>query len=359
MTPENMERPYDLDFDGIFKVRMERGSFPFLEKKLSIWESSFEHPDLTVSKGEVSNEAFPMSSHQNDAEADGLVSEKGYQIIHKNSIYEIESDRITCKGSVLELYLEYMVIMPVINRMITQQGNFLAHAAGVSVNGGVLILPGISGTGKTSVMLELLSRGAAYMGNNNVFINRSGRCTLYSPWISFPERNARLFPELMVRLFPSSKERRRHEKRLSFYQMGMSLNGRNFVSRYLKSNLVSRFFDTPYAKYDEMFPGCKAKKSGTVTHAFLLERRRADPRVIKAGPEEIAKLATMSDWIADSNSHNILAELAGLRFCTRNDINELFTDFFGHAECYRIRIPANETRKGIKETADMIEDIVS
>jgi len=351
MTPENMERPYDLDFDGIFKLRLERRSFPFLEKKLSIWESSYGRPDITVSRGEVSSEALPFEGNR-------LISEKGYQIIHKNSIYEIESDRITCKGSVVELYLEHMVIMPIINRMITDQGNFLAYAAAVSVGDSVLIMPGISGTGKTSVMLELLSRGAEYIGNNNVFINRSGRCALYSPWISFPERNTILFPELVGNLFSSNKEHRLQEKRSSFYQLGMSLKGGNFVSRYLKSNLLSRFFSTYYATYDKVFPGCKAKRSGIVTHAFFLERRRADPKVIKAGPEEIAELATVSDWLDDGNSHNTLAELAGLKFCTRNDIDALFTDFFSHAECYRVRIPANETRKGIKETVDMIEDIV-
>jgi len=207
-------------------------------------------------------------------------------------------------------------------------------------------------------VLEFLSRGASYLGNNNIFIDRKGQCTLYSPYISFPERNARLFPELVPKLFHSKKERRQGEKRLSFHQMGMAIKGKDVISRTISSNLVSKCYFLNYAKFDQLYPGCQEVRSQKVDYAFLLERKKAEPKIIRSSPQRLAKLESTSDWIVDVGYHSALSELVGLPCCHKEQVDDVLTDFFEHAECYEVRIPSNETREGFKGLVEQIESIV-
>jgi hypothetical protein len=352
MTNWGGEAGHDFDFAGIFRTHLDQ-DFPFLQMKWQSWKTRPARHDLSIARGEVSEDAIPLDEGK-------LVRDGAYQIVFENGTYEVGPASITCSGDANEFHLDHYVITPVINRMIAKNGNYLAHASGVSIDDQVIIFPGITGSGKTSVLLELLSRGASYVGNENIFFDRGGRCTTYDPIISFSERNAALFPELLGRLFPDEKERRRQERRLSFHRLGQSLEGGHFFTRWVKENILSRSNFSCDAAFDKVFPGCPTRTSGEVAYAFLLERSGAQPSILKARSDEAAALVVASEWARANNggySHNILAELAGLKFCHKADYQDLFADFFGKAECYRMRIPPNASRDNIRRTVDMMQDI--
>ena len=353
MTDRSERGARDWDFGGILRIHADQ-DYPYLQMKWQSWKAGPANHDLQIAKGEASKNWVLL-------EANRAICDGTYQIRSQDAIYEVGADRIICQGPVNENFLEHEVVIPVINRMAAKKGHYLAYASAVSHKGKIIIFPGISGSGKTSVILEFLMRGASYIGNNHTFIDRKGTCTLYSPMIGFKERNAAMFPELVAGLSTDEKERRMQEKRLSFHQLGTSINARNFVTRYIRDQFVSRFYFLQEASYDRLFPRCEVPVSGPVAHAFLLERGMAEPRVIEAASEDLAKLATTSDWVYSGNGgncHNALAEAVGLDFCTKADYQSVFADFFAHARCHRVRIPPQATRETIRKTVDEIERIV-
>jgi hypothetical protein len=343
----------DWDFAGIFKIHAEH-DYPFLQTEWQSWKAGASKPDVRIENGEVSKDCALLDT-------DLAFCDGSYQIWCQNATYEVGADRIICQGSVNESYLEHEVVIPVMNRMVAKKGNYLAYASAVSLNGTILFFPGISGSGKTSVVLELLIRGASFMGDNNVFIDRQGTCTSYSPMIGFPQRNAALFPELVPRLFSDGKERKRQEKRLSFHKLGLSMDDHNFVTRNVRGQFISRFFFHQDAPFNKIFPRGEMRESGRVQHVFFLERGTTGPKATEAKVEDLAALATTIDWIYGTSagcSHNTLAELAGLEFCSTADYHSVFSDFFARTHCHRVRIAPQATRDEIRRTVDEIEKII-
>jgi hypothetical protein len=212
------------------------------------------------------------------------------------------------------------------------------------------------------MLLEFMSRGAFYLGNNNVIVNGDGRCTVHSPYVSFKERNIARFPELQDRIFESTDEDRESQKRLSFHRMALSMKGRNPATRLVKENLMSRFNFTHYADVNRLFPDRKKVIDAPIAHAFYLERMAGDPLVIDSSPKELAQIVANSEWIFPDNggySHNTLAEMAGLDRCVKEDYARVFEDLFSHAECHRVRIPHPSSRSLISKIVDEIDPTIS
>jgi hypothetical protein len=68
-------------------------------------------------------------------------------------------------------------------------GHVLLPAAAIALKGQATLLLGPSGTGKSSVSARMMTAGAVVIGDDQVFIDRGGRCT------SFPRR-MRFYPDL-------------------------------------------------------------------------------------------------------------------------------------------------------------------
>ncbi len=348
---EEAPKAYDIGFADIFNVRIEGLACPLLQKKFDYWRSASLQPDLIISRGPLSDGTVAIDS-------DRFVGKDMYQVAYEGGAYQVSKDRLTCDGKVNDSYLEHYILMPVMNQRIVHEDRYLAYAAAVSHHGKVIALPGISGSGKTSLVLEFLSKGASYIGNNNIFIDRKGQCTLYSPYISFPERNARLYPELVPKLYASKKAERRGERRLSFHQMGMSMKGRDPISRAISRNLVSKSYFLEYAMFDQLFPGCLSVRAQKVDYAFLLERSNGSSQMLESNPKRMAELEATSDWIVDVGYHSALSEIVGLPHCEKGQVVDIMTDFFDNAECYEVQIPQNQTREGFRKLAAQIENIV-
>ncbi|MDD1767351.1 MAG: hypothetical protein LUQ27_02120, partial [Methanomassiliicoccales archaeon] len=221
------------DFGGIVRLRLETRLALLLHNKFEYWEREVDSPDLTVRMGVVNPEILrdPWSG-TSCATREGIpvvismpqiadmmvTSQDCYRIIQKDAVYGISSGgRVVCDGAVSDLYLEHNILRPVINNLIVPRGAFLAHASAVALGKNVLVF--IGETGKTSILLELLSRGASYMANEYLFLERSGNCTLYSTWMGVEERHLNMFPELMQTAFVDRRERDRQERRVSFFRL--------------------------------------------------------------------------------------------------------------------------------------------
>jgi hypothetical protein len=212
--------------------------------------------------------------------------------------------------------------------------------------------------GKTSLLLEFMSRGASYLGNSSILVDGNGHCTMYSPYINFKERNVAMFPELQGRLFQNDDEGRAKRKRFSFHHMALSMKGANPATKIVRENLISRFYFTYYTDINRVFPDREKVTSAPVDQVFYLERRQGEPVVIDSSPKELAKIVANSEWVNPDHGgccHNTLAEMAGLEFCVKEDYRRVFEDLFSHGKCHRVRVPHTSSRAVIKKIADDVE----
>ncbi len=340
-----------IDLGGVFKLRFEPGLLPFLEKKFKCWESEVNRPELMIRAGASSTAMTLVDTNRG-------YSSDSYQILRGGSTYQVSSEGIQCDGPIEEDFLEYKVLIPVINRMLAKRGHYIAYASGVVLDGKAILFPAISGVGKTSLLLEFMSRGASYLGNTSILVGGNGRCIMYSPYINFKERNVTMFPELEESLFEHDDEGRAMQKRFSFHHMALSMKGGNPASRIVRDNLISRFYFTYYADINRIFPDREKVTSAPVGQVFYLERRPGEPVVIESDPKELARIVAGSEWVNPDHgggSHNILAGMAGLDFCAMEDYRRVFEDLFSHGECHRVRIPHTSSRALIKKIANDIE----
>jgi hypothetical protein len=354
MSERRMQKNHEYDINGVFRTHLDQG-FPFLEAKWLGWKTKLSGPALNIRRGEVSNDMISLNQ-------DTFFREGAYQIAIGNDLFEVDRGSITCSGPVIESDLEHNVIVPVMNRMIPKKGVYLARASAVSVSNQLHAFFGISGSGKTSVLLEHLIRGMGYMGDGKIFIDRYGHCTTYSPLICFHERNLALFPELFSRLFADEKEQSRNERDISFRRLGQSLNGSNFFTKIAKNSFLKGPDFNYFAPHDRVFPHSQTITKGPIARAFLLQRGGGKVSVNRITPDEAASYVAASEWIQAKSGgycHNALAELAGLDFCDRADYQNILNDFFVKADCYRVRIPPNATRETIKTVVDTIHEPLS
>jgi hypothetical protein len=339
----------DFDLDGIVKLRFDSWSLPDLQNDLSHWKSRFEIPDLTVQKGLVSPKGFRIAP-------DMSVSPGSYQMLDPNGgLCEIDDERIVCGETFMPGFLRSNVIRSVINRLIVPKGHFLLRASALAVGNNIILFPSRHQVGKTSILLEFMRRGAAYMANGNILINRDGKCTLYTKGINLQDHHLRIFPDLAERLYPTKKDRRAGERIMSFYRLGASMEGKNFVSRFVKSNLMSRFYFEHSFPFDRLFPQSRARETGVVTHVFLLDRGQHETRVIESRPEKVAELAASMQWFEDQGCHNMLASLTGLKTGTMDDIVGVLAESFDKASCHTVQIKESQTRPWVDEVANLIE----
>jgi hypothetical protein len=82
---------------------------------------------------------------------------------------------------------------------LKRRGLFSLHAAGVAVDGKVILFPGSSGSGKSTLALALLREGFAFLGDDMLFLsprNDALTALAFPEAIDLTDDTARLFPEL-------------------------------------------------------------------------------------------------------------------------------------------------------------------
>lgn len=105
----------------------------------------------------------------------------------------VESEMAACAWSVA-----HVIFFPIWAQLLKTRGIFPIHAAGLERHGKGILFPGKSGCGKSTLSLHLLRHGYKLLGDDTVFVRRSGKG---ANMLFFPEE-VDVCPET-VDLFPT------------------------------------------------------------------------------------------------------------------------------------------------------------
>jgi hypothetical protein len=358
---------------GKCTVGIERALCPTLQMKLRHWDQGAHRNDLVIRKG------HPLKIHESLSDkltfvndgyrpiivamrptADEMLVKKGsYEIVRQGGIFVISPEGITCHGVVHDTFIEHSLLRPSINSLLVPKGMILAHGGAVSIEGKVLLFLGESG--KTSLTLELLSRGARFMADEYSILDSDGMCTMYSPYMWIDGRHFIFHPELLETSYPDPKQRKKVEKNISFFRMGyQSFRGNNFLSRQAREMMMSKtYFEGLTCRFDQPFPKAELEESGKIAHVFHLESRQTDDLITSATAQDIAGVESAALWIRQGY-HAVLAGLAGIPHISYEETRTTFENSLSKAECHSVgvKLRAERSQEDFRKIVDAMLDMV-
>lgn len=362
------------DVCGRFVVGFERGLCPEFQNKLEHRKANGSKCDLlivrknagprieTSSKEKLSfvdDDYLPIVVAMRPVADEMLVGTGSYEIVRQGGAYAVSPGRIECRGKLIDSWLEHGLFRPILNNHLASEGALLAHGGAVSYEGKVLLFLGESG--KTSILLELMSRGAEYMADEYSLLDSDGNCTMYTPVMWMDDRHFIYFPELLEKCFPDRRTRKKVEKNISFFRMGyLTFRGDNFISRQARELLTTKcYFEGLTCRFDVPFPGSRSREKGKIEHVFHLEYRGKPGSVQPAQAHEIAQAEAAVMSIRQGH-HSILAKLAGMRHTSLEELTSTYARAIGKAECHHMTasMRENRDRKSVRAIVDSILDEV-
>jgi hypothetical protein len=362
------------NFGDFVKISMPKGICPSVENRIEHWKTNNEETDILVEwakdipplcyneKGQMTytyDVCKPVIIAVRSFAEQMRFTDGYYELLSQGGLYAISPGRILCSGRMHPLYLEHVVLRPVINNFLVPKGSLIAHAAAVSINGKIIILMGESS--KTSILIELIKRGAAFIADEYLLLNRCGKCNMYSPWMYLEERHFSMFPELMKTVHPNRRERNGVEKRASFNHIADSIKGSNPISRFAISFFRTNFWYRGIScHYTRLFPNSAAVESGPIAYTFHLESNEREVGMEKAEAADIARIEMVAHTIK-TGFHKNMADLAGIKHYSFEEINEVLTEALSHSECYRLYVGVREERSrgNIRGIVDNILSLIS
>jgi hypothetical protein len=94
----------------------------------------------------------------------------------------------------------HIALLPALRRLLLDRGIGMVGAAAFELDGEATVLAGLTGSGKTSLLLAALERGAAFAGDEYVGIGESGEVTPIIRSIALRQDTFALAPSLAPRL---------------------------------------------------------------------------------------------------------------------------------------------------------------
>ena len=372
---EASERSYATYHLGrLMHLRIEDGLLPDFQGKLGFCQAEGAEPQLTIRRGNprpaldfnpISNFTFVSDGFQavvvswrSKIGEELLVSDGAYEIVGEGGVYEISPGNVTIHGRPSDGFMD-LIIRPLANQVLVPQGAVMAHAGAVRIDGKVVLLLGESG--KTSLVLSLLAKGADYLADECAFLDAGGMCRPYTPIISLNDRHFEQHPELVEACYPDATERRRVRTSMSFYRMGASLSGRNMASRQARAMLTTRSrFNGLSCRFDAPFPKAKMVDSGRITHVFHLRSTNEEGPLVPMDHRRIADIESTSAWVRTGHLF-AMAKLAGMPTIDLPMMQEAFANAIKGADCYqaRMRLREGRTREDTERAAEEIVRLVA
>jgi len=341
----------EYDLGGAIGLRIDDDILSGVHKTFERFRTSEATPDLTITKGRVGDTGIQVSDTIH-------VSNGRYHVLNANSIHSVDSRAIICDGIVNEYFVGYVLLPAVMNRILISKGWCLVHASACSFGGRNILLPAMGGTGKTSLLLDFMMKGADFIGDDKVLINKDGWFVAYQQGLCLLDYNFRVFPELFNLAFREEDERRRQRKKYSRYITGLDMKGENFVSRLIKSRLMSKYYFDHRARASDLFPDSKTVMSGRISDVFLLTREESRG-IEEASADDLAPLAAASAWLDDSAwLHYIASRLSGIPHYTFEEEARVLSLAFTSAKCRRVRMGVSYERKDIESIGDEMRKLM-
>ncbi len=359
------------DFNGIVRVRLQRDLSPLMQDKLRRWESEGGKPDITIEKGKLEGSlasnpwtdlsystgpGLPAVIGIKPTAHEMIVKPGAYDLVRRGAIYQIRPGKVVCDGSIEDSYLEYGIIRPIINNAIVPRGCYLAHASAVSWKGDVLLFMGDRSLGKTTLLLELLHRGAAYVGNEYVFIDGAGVCTMYTDWVNLGAHHFDLYPRCLEAAYPTKKEQNRIETNVSFRRLATAIPPTSSTLRLARNYLTTKFHHDLDCPIGRVCPRASVATSGRVKHVFHLQKRTIKGGIGPCDPLLIAQVESAAYWMREGNHHSLLAGLAGMEACSLEETRGTIARSLENAECHALGVGPTSmtTREEIEDCVDRI-----
>ena len=359
---------------GLFDLRIEEGLCPGFQRKVEHCRVEEGKPQISIQRGIpspkieenprekstlVSDDFLPVVVVWKNTTDELLVSDGRYEVIRQGGVYEVSPGNITIHGPALDSFIEHQLLRPLANEVLVPQGAVMVHGGAVQIDGKVVLLLGESG--KTSLVLSLLAKGADYLSDEYAFLTSDGRCVPFTPYIWLDDRHFAHFPELVEPCFPDPKLRRRMRKNMSFFRMGYSFRGDNYLSKQLREVLTARmYFEGLTCRFDVPYPKAKMPPSGPITHVFHLRANNVDGPMVPADHRQIADIEAASAWIRFGYT-STMARLAGMPTIDLPMMQGAFANCIKGAECHRVRMKMRmvRTREDYEKIADEIMEKVS
>jgi len=359
---------------GLFELRIEKDLLPDFQRKLEHCQVEEGKTQLSIQRGmpRPPVEFNPRTKHTLVSDSfqsvvvawrskigeELLVSDGRYEVVGEGGVYEVSPGSLTIHGPPSDGFVD-LLFRPLANQILVPQGAVMVHGGAVQIDGKVVLMLGESG--KTSLVLSLLARGADYLADECAFLGSDGRCHPYTPYIFMDDRHFAHFPELLERCYPDPAVRRRMEKKMSFHQMGYKFKGSTFVSRQLRELLVTRmYFEGLNCRFDLPFPKAKMPSSGPITHVIHLRATNEEGPMVPMEHRQIANMESTCTWIR-SGHIPAMARLAGMPTIDLAMMQEAFANCIKHAECHQLRMKlrTSRTKESVERLADEIMDLVS
>lgn len=222
----------------------------------------------------------------------------------------------------------------------------MTHASAVVYNGKTIVLPAWRHTGKTNTMLELLNRGASFLTDDRLWLNKNGTAHPYPVSINLLPYNFRAFPDLQA----SAVDRVRGDIAHQINQLSARTNSKIIGGINILSNHILKPADQHF-QIEELYPGQSCDSPKEIDAIVLLQTTTAGkPRVEKINSEHLVRSMTQishREW--NGMMHNIAAQY-DLLFPNMGSMRETFShlerrekDIFvsiaDEVETYRLFVP--------------------
>ncbi|MDD1756450.1 MAG: hypothetical protein LUQ39_06415 [Methanomassiliicoccales archaeon] len=342
---------------GLLNLRIEEGLCPHFQRKLEHCQVEEGEPDISIQRGRtdpviednprdkttmVTDSFLPVVSVWKPNADELLVSDGRYEVVRQGGVYEISPGNVTIHGQPLDPFLEHQLLRPLANEILVPRGAIMVHGGAVQIDGKAVLLLGESG--KTSLVLSLMAKGADYLSDEYAFLTPDGRCVPFTPYMWLDDRHFRHFPELLEGCFPDPRVRRRMRKNMEFYRMGYSFKGENVISRQLRELLTHRmYFEGLTCRFDVPYPKARMPSSSPITHVFHLHLNNDDGLIVPASYHQIADIEATSAWIRFGHT-STMAKLAGMPTIDLGMMRGAFADCIKGAECHRARMKMRVVR---------------
>lgn len=107
-----------------------------------------------------------------------------------------DNSRILVEEGFDPLYFYNVFLFPFWRMKLVEHGSAFLHASGFEYNGKTIVVSAWGGTGKTNTLIEFLRRGAAYLGDDMLIIDRAGVVFPYPRPLNLFDYNIERFPFL-------------------------------------------------------------------------------------------------------------------------------------------------------------------
>lgn len=180
----------------------------------------------------------------------------------------------------------------------------LVHAAAVKTGNHGFLIPAWKGMGKTAACLKLIESGCDFMGDDRVWLSKSGAILAYPRYVVIKSSNAAFFPEFISNWV---------KLKIAVYKFLSRVS----IIRYMRVfKLFKRLVIQPtYFKITELYPNVSITDNTRLTHVVYIEKsslvsnvvvNKTSPEILAASTSQISNVEWNYPLLEIAAAHDVL-----------------------------------------------------